>query len=338
MPNDDPLHRDKLDHARRLARLAFRGLSPQDAYDLAFYGHFLTGDPLGRVPTFLGTNQRDTIRPAIERTFRDLPDDGLVVDLAAGDGATVLPAIPSDVRARFVLVEPSPEAVGDYLLAIEEAPNLEMAGLPLAVEADGLEGNQVWEEATDGGFDLALCIHGIYFLDVHRVLAALYRRLRPGGAILIVYADERRGLTGAAIDHHLRRIGRDDQAEEFLARLRARDLLLSAEVGPGTVTALLDSEGEVPPVVSVDIIESAAFAPTLQGLSAIGLISGLSYIGEEGDGPMDESKASALIDVLAHDPERVQFGIVEDPDDPRCGLFRASQPQRVVAIRRPGGS
>ena len=338
MPKEDPLGPDKLDHARRLARLAFRGLSPQEAYDLAFYGHFLTSDPLGRVPTFLGTNQRDTIRPAIERTFRDLPDGGLVVDLAAGDGATVLPAVPPEVEARFVLVEPSPEAVGDYLLAIEEAPNLEMAALPLAVEAGGIEGNPVWHEATEGGIDLALYIHGIYFLDVPRVLKTLYRGLRPGGTILIVYADERRGLTGAAIDHHLRRTGRDDQAQEFQARLRARDLLLSSEVGPGTTTDLLQSAGEVAPVVTVDVIESAAFAPTLQGLSAIGLISGLSYIGEEHDGPMDETKASSLIDVLAHDPERLQFGVVDDPDDPRCGHFRASQPQRVVAIRRPVGN
>ena len=58
---EDPLHPDRIAHAVRLAHLAFRGLSPQDAYDLAFYGHFLTTDAVGRVPTFMGTNQRDTI-------------------------------------------------------------------------------------------------------------------------------------------------------------------------------------------------------------------------------------------------------------------------------------
>ena len=81
---------------------------------------------------------------------------------------------------------------------------------------------------------------------------------------------------------------------------------------------------------------AAAFSPTLEGLSAIGLIGGLSYRDEEGDGPMDESKVSASLQVLAHDPERVGCGLVTDPDDPRCGCFRASPPQRAVAIRRPG--
>lgn len=334
---EDPLHPDRIAHAVRLAHLAFRGLSPQDAYDLAFYGHFLTTDAVGRVPTFMGTNQRDTIRPVLRHWFRNLPMDGMVADIAAGDGSTVLPAIDDDVRARFTLVEPSGEAIADYVLAIDDAPNLELAEIPLAIDADALDGNPVWEDAAEAGFDLALCVHGIYFLDLPRLLKSLYRRLRPDGVVLIVYADELHGLTGAAIEHHLRRTGRDDEAEAFLDGLRARDRMLSAETGPGTLTDLLESAGMPTPEVTLQSIDSAAFAPTLEGLSAIGLISGLSYLGEEGDGPMDESKASALLGVLAHDPDRVRFGVVTDPDDPRCGCFRVSQPQRLVAIRRPAG-
>ena len=50
---------------------------------------------------------------------------------------------------------------------------------------------------------------------------------------------------------------------------------------------------------------------------------------------MDESKAAALPGVLAREPERVGFTTVVDPEDPRGGHFKASQPQRVVAVRRP---
>ena len=46
---------------------------------------------------------------------------------------------------------------------------------------------------------------------------------------------------------------------------------------------------------------------------------------------MDEAKAAALPGVLARESERVGFTIVLDPEDPRGGHFKASQPQRVVA-------
>ena len=217
-----------VDHAMWLGRLAFRGLSPQDAYDLAFYGHFLTTDPAGRVPTFLGTNQRDTIRPALRRHFQSLPENGVVVDIAAGDGSTVLPAIDSEVRAKFILVEPSAEAVGEYLMAIEDAPNLEMKGLPLAIDANTLIDNPVWQDEIGDGFDLAICVHGIYFLDLPSVLRAMYAGLRPGGTAVIVHADELRGMSGAAMERYLRRTKRDDEAEAYLEGLRARHRMLSA--------------------------------------------------------------------------------------------------------------
>ena len=111
--------------------------------------------------------------------------------------------------------------------------------------------------------------------------------------------------------------------------------MLSPEVGPGTVSDLLVADGQPPPVVEIESIESAAFAPSLEGLSAIGLIAGLCYLDESGDGPMEESKATALLEVVAHDPERVDFGVVVDRDDPRCGMYRVRQPQRVIAIRKP---
>lgn len=328
---------EQLDHAAWLARLAFRGLSPQDAYDLAFYGHFLTSDPAGRVPTFLGTNQRDTIRPALRRFFREMPAGGVVVDIAAGDGSTVLPAIDEDVEARFVLVEPSAEAVGEYLMAVESAPNLEMVGLPLAIDANTLVENPVWHQEIASGFDLALCVHGIYFLDLPSVILAMYRGLRPGGVAVIVHADELRGMSGAAMERYLRRTRRDAEADAYLDGLHARHRMLSAETGRGTVTELLVADGQPAPEVGIETIESAAFAPTLDGLSAIGLIAGLSYLHETGDGPMDETKATALLEVIAHAPERVDFGVVDDPTDPRFGMYRVRQPQRVVAIRKPAG-
>lgn len=338
MPTRPELDPSYVDHAAWLGRLAFRGLTPQDAYDLAFYGHFLTRDPAGRVPTFLGTNQRDTIRPALRRFFRALPENGTVVDIAAGDGSTVLPAIDDDVRARFVLVEPSAEAVGEYLLGIEAAPNLEMAGLPLAVDANSLLGNPVWHQEIADGFDLALCVHGIYFLDLSSVILAMYRGLRPGGVAVIVHADELRGMSGAAMERYLRRTKRDREADAYLDGLRSRHRMLSADTGAGTVTELLLADAQPAPEVEIETIESAAFAPTLEGLSAIGLIAGLSYLHEADDGPMDETKATALLEVIVRDPDRVDFGVVDDPADPRFGMYRVRQPQRVVAIRKPPGS
>jgi SAM-dependent methyltransferase len=335
MATSPVLDSSHVDHAAWLGRLAFRGLSPQDAYDLAFYGHFLTTDPAGRVPTFLGTNQRDTIRPALRRHFQALPENGVVVDIAAGDGSTVLPAIDADVKAKFILVEPSAEAVGEYLMAIESSPNLEMQGLPLAIDANTLVDNPVWQDEIKGGFDLSLCVHGIYFLDLPRVLRAMYRGLRPGGVAVIVHADELRGMSGAAMERYLRRTKRDDEADAYLDGLRARHRMLSAETGEGTVTELLLADGQPAPEVEIETIESSAFAPTLEGLSAIGLIAGLSYTHEDGDGPMDETKANALLEVIVRNPERVDFGVVTDPADPRCGMYRVRQPQRVVSIRKP---
>ena len=335
MATSPVLDSSHVDHAMWLGRLAFRGLSPQDAYDLAFYGHFLTTDPAGRVPTFLGTNQRDTIRPALRRHFQSLPENGVVVDIAAGDGSTVLPAIDSEVRAKFILVEPSAEAVGEYLMAIEDAPNLEMKGLPLAIDANTLIDNPVWQDEIGDGFDLAICVHGIYFLDLPSVLRAMYAGLRPGGTAVIVHADELRGMSGAAMERYLRRTKRDDEAEAYLEGLRARHRMLSAETGEGTVTALLTADGLPAPIVEIETIESAAFAPTLEGLSAIGLIAGLSYLHEQGDGPMDETKANALLEVIVRNPERVDFSVVTDPADPRHGMYRVRQPQRVVSIRKP---
>ena len=326
---------EQIAHADWLVRMAFRGLTPQAAYDLAFYGHFLTADPSGRCPTFMGTNQRDVIRPALRRHFHELPANGVVVDIAAGDGSSVLPAIDSGVQARFVLVEPSAEAVGEYLLHVENAPNLEMAGLPLAIDADTLEGHPVWENEVAGGFDLALCVHGIYFLNAPKLISTLYRGLRPGGSVVIVHADELQGFSGAAMERYLRRNRRDAEADEYLEGLRSRHRLLSDHSGSGTISQLLVTEGQIAPEVRLELVESAAFAHTLEGLSAIGLIGGLTYVGEQPDAPIDESKASALLDVIDHNPGRVNFGLVTDASDPRCGMYRISQPQRVVTIRKP---
>ena len=137
------------------------------------------------------------------------------------------------------------------------------------------------------------------------------------------------------MERYLRRARSDSEADEYLAGLEARHLLLSEKTGEGTITDLLVSDGQSRPEVELEGIESAAFASTLEGMSSIGLIGGLSYVGQGADDPMDESKAAALLEVIAHDPERVGFDVVTDPTDPRCGMFRVSQPQRVITIRKP---
>jgi hypothetical protein len=50
---------------------------------------------------------------------------------------------------------------------------------------------------------------------------------------------------------------------------------------------------------------------------------------------MDETKANALLEVIVRNPERVDFSVVTDPADPRHGMYRVRQPQRVVSIRKP---
>lgn len=324
----------QVEKARTLLPLKYTGLTPQQAYDLAFYANLTTQDPLDRVLSYLGTDQRDTIKPFLKDIFSKLPAGAKIGDFGAGDGQTV--ALASDALpdgATFTLVEPSMPATDRYEAFLGKSPHLKHHAT-LNIGMEEIEQGDNSTVIPDNSLDLALCIHALYFLDTESTLATMYRKVRPGGIVAVIHADELRCTTGQLSMAYHDRLGSAEATNKSRSKFLERDKYLSPEtMDTGAMATLLRAADlDTQPVVQVQEALSRFYAHQLWNLAEFGLLLDLAYEGQSEGQPFDVSKVLFVLDQLAANP--TAFDIRVETKGHRAGMLSCTQPQRLLVISK----
>jgi SAM-dependent methyltransferase len=325
----------EFDHYRGIVESAYSGLTPQQAYDLAYYNNLETRDPLDRCPYYRGTDQRDFFIPALKRLFKQLPAEARIGDFGAGDGQTTAMALDA-LRGKAIIdiIEPSP-AIKKYETYIAATENL---ALGMSIQAPIGKSNASDDLLTipDNSLDVVLCIHAIYFFDIATGVQSMYRCLKPGASLFVVFADETKGTTGRAVTGYFNRIGRHDVAEEHQAVFNERVRLLSSNSAHRNIVSIIEESYGHSPLLTVEHAPSRFYGDKFGDMAGFGLLTGLPFF-EPKDPIFNTEKVLSVLKDLKDYPRDFDLGVVDDPANPRHGMWTTAQPQKIITITKPPG-
>ncbi len=318
----------RLNEALELVHNEFTGLDLERQYRNAF-ARLLKPDPLGRV-LMLGTDQRDLFIPILRSIVAEsVPAGGHLLDLGAGDGQTfslLADAVPAGTTVSFE--EPNPHYFADYRAALARLPHLR-PGFALSAPFDDIDSAAEaggMPVPTDASQDLVLALHMIYFLgDLPAGLLRMARFVRPGGALLIVVADESTGYTGRVLESFVA-AGGTVRAEAIAAIAQRQHLLGPVAENGGALLPLLQAQWPHAGFVLETLRQpSRLYGHSLADLIALANIAVLAGVDEL-------AKFDAACQLLRTAPESVDLRIEEE--GPRAGMWSVRQPQFVAVLRR----
>ena len=301
----------------------FKSLNRHEQYRSAF-ARLTKWDPLGRIH-MMGTDQRDLFVPLIRRIAGEIVrPTGLLLDIGCGDGQTF--GLIADALAPGTTVsyaDPNPEYVSSYGRAVDGSGLVRGAALVAGFdEVD--DASQRSGLPPEGSVDLVLALHMIYFLpDLEASLRRMYRFLRPGGAMVIIVADESVAYTGMALEACAAMLG--GRCDGLVSRQRVaiaeRRRLFSGSLVPLLAGAVPGSE----PTLEIVSQPSRLYGHTISDIVALGNIAMLVEFD-------DVAKFEATSDLLQRTPELVDLRI--EDSGPRLGMLSVAQPQTIVIVRR----
>jgi SAM-dependent methyltransferase len=322
----------EFNHYCSLVEYAYSGLTPQQAYDLAYYNHMETKDPLGRCPYYRGTDQRDFFIPALKRLFEQLPAQARIGDFGAGDGQTTamaLDAVPG--KAIIDIIEPGP-AIKRYETYITATANLAV-GISIQAPIGKFDASDGLLTIPDNSLDVVLCIHAIYFFDLATGVQSMYRCLKPGSSLFVVFSDEKNGTTGRAVTGYFNRIGRHDVAKRHQAVFNERVQLLSSNTAHRNIASIIEeSYGHSPLLTMVDA-PSRFYGDKFGDMAGFGLLTGSFF--EPEDQTFNTEKVLSVLKDLRDAPQDFDLGIIDNPANPRHGMWTTAQPQKIITITKP---
>ena len=339
-PNLAQLKRE-CNHYREIVEKTYSGLTGQQAYDLAYYDNLETSDPLGRCPYYRGTDQRDFFIPRLRGMLEKLPDTVRIGDFGAGDGQTTamaLDALPG--KAVIDLIEPSP-AIKTYEAYIATKRNLSL-GKSIQAEIGKSNSPDAFLTIPDNSLDIALCIHAIYFFNIVTGVQSMYRKLKPGASLFMVFADEIRSTTGRAVTGYFDGIGRSDIAEEHRMIFNERARLLGSNTTPRNLVSIIEDNFGRAPDLTVEHAPSRFYGDKFGDMAGFGIISVLPFFEltdqqSSQTNPFSTNKVLSVLEALRDYPEDFDLGIVNEPENPRHGMWTTTQPQMIVTITKPPG-
>ena len=315
----------RFDEAADIIENEFSSLTLDQQYRNAF-ARLLKQDPLDRVQ-MLGTDQRDLFTPVLGNLISEsMTEPGHLIDFGGGDGQTfhlVADNVPS--QSRVSIVEPNEKYLDQYRTYLENHSQLQL-GSSLASGLEGIFNSS--GEVKVNVFDKAcvgLAIHMIYFLsDLEGSLKTMYRCLRKGGVLFIVFAEEQEAYTGHMARLFYERAGRKkdrDTLEEKVAQRmelfgeggRAKKLL--QQVCP-------DDEVHMESYVQKSRLYGHSLADMIAfcNIAELAGVEGLEKFGVAREALQEKS---SLVDLR-----------IEESSDARHGMLSVAQPQRVVVIRK----
>jgi SAM-dependent methyltransferase len=316
---------DRFAEATDLIASEFKSLNRHEQYRSAF-ARLTKWDPLCRVH-MMGTDQRDLFVPLVRRLAGEIVQPaGVLLDIGCGDGQTfglIADAIAPGTTVSYA--DPNPEYVSSYGRAVDGSGLVRgaalVAGFDEVDDASKCSGTCL---PPEGSVDLVLALHMIYFLpDLEASLRRMYRFLRPGGAMVIIVADESVAYTGMALEACAERLG--SRCDGLVSRQRAaideRRRLFGGNLIPLLANAVPGSE----PALEIVSQPTRLYGHTISDIVALANIAMLMEFD-------DLAKFEAVSDFLQRTPERVDLRI-EDAG-PRLGMLSVAQPQTIVIVRR----
>lgn len=312
-------HAARFDDALEITKNEFASLDADAQYTNAF-ARLLKWDPLDRV-AMLGTDQRELFVSVLKNVIR--AQRGVAAtpfrffDVGCGDGQTfALVADEFPDGAAGTILDCNAYYLSQYEAAVRASGRLHVER---SICAPFLP-----DTAVEGGFDLILAIHVLYYFDDLRAsLARIYEKLKPGGAAFIVFADEKTAYTGQA----LRAFHRDDAA--FLSAFDAtcdlrRALLLS---GTALQTHLDAQFPNSRAQLRSEVQASRLYGHTLVDILALSLITGLDRV-------ETPAKFDAVMALIRTRPEAIGLRIERGDHPAREGMLSVVQSQIVIELRR----
>lgn len=321
--------------------LELGGLSGLQINDLTF-ARLTKPDPLrlfgsdcaGEGVLMLGTDQRDMLVPKLAETLLVLPSGGYVLDIGSGDGQTTSYALEGRSELLcLVPVDPMEDSLQRYQDVFRtghpkiSVPRVIASGIDELIEAQSVDPGTLPES-----FDAVICVHSIYFSsNAPGFLSFALDRLRPGGKLLLVFAEGLGRFTGAMTLGYLDKYGLDPEGKERKTQT-ALDQMIGLANGPlsrsdcqaSLQKALERNDFRVAEVLTQP---TRIYGHDLGDMIAFAFINKLPMIDQN------------LTRQIAYVSERLQ----ESPDvfdlrvhvtGPRARMFSLSQPQLFLAVEK----
>ncbi len=316
----------------------FRGLTNNEAYELAFNKRLLRPNP-NLTGHFLGNTQREDFLPHLRSLLKNLPKQAQIFDFGAGAGEIVDLALREVESATINIEEPNPLLLAQYVERVSNSGNLSLGILHTGPLQDYYEAANVEIARPSVQQDLALAIHMIYHLtnfehekidpdaDIERAISTMYSFLKPGGVLFLVFADQLLSTTGQASRYYFQRKN-DMRTVGNLERIsESRDRLLrEGSIETHLQAAFTDSRA----VVDSTVTDSYIYGETREDIVAMCLTGEL---GEANDAPFNTEKLDILADFINENENEI--GLTKEGRElPQKGMIRAHQPQVIVLIQR----
>ena len=324
---------------------AFQGLTNAQVYQKSFNELFLKTDPTcpGQI---IGNTQRADFVPFLRPLIASLPEAPFVFDVGAGSGQILDIAFTGLPRATFSLDEPNPLLLSQYKERLQQRSGFETGAIydgpvqDFYLDSPDTDSSRC-PEIPACSQDLILAIHMIYHLsdfhenrclspkeDLMKALCFLYSRLKPGGYLFLVYADQEHSTSGHAAMHYYSNHSKGHGMADNLSSIwRCRNELLKE----GEATKLLQkSFPDTSPGLESHCTDSFMYGDSRENIAAMSILGELCSFDEQ---PFETSKLEACMRFLELYPEKIGLA-VEESDVPQKGMFRSNQPQVVTVIRK----
>jgi SAM-dependent methyltransferase len=321
--------------------LELGGLSGLQINELTF-ARLTKPDPLrlfgsdcgGEGVLMLGTDQRDMLVPKLAETLLVLPPGGYVLDIGSGNGETTSYALEGRLEPLCLIpVDPMEDSLQRYQdLFRTRHPKISVPRV-IASEIDDLLEAQVADPGTlPESFDAVISAHSIYFSsNAPGFLSFALDRLRPGGKLLLVFAEGLGRFTGAMTLGYLDKYGLDPEGKE-----RRSQTALDQMIGLANGTlSWSDCQASLQKALARNDLRVAEILtqPTRIYGHDLGDMIAFAFINKL---PMIDQNLTRQI---AYVSERLQkspdvFDLRVHVSGPRARMFSLAQPQLFLAVEK----
>jgi SAM-dependent methyltransferase len=295
----------------------------------------LFGSDCGREGVLmLGTDQRDMLVPKLAETLLVLPPGGYVLDIGSGNGQTTSYALEGRSQPLCLIpVDPMEDSLKGYQDLFGTGhpkisiPRVIASGIDELIEAQKADPGTLRES-----FDAIISAHSIYFSsNAQGFLSFALDRLRPGGKLLLVFAEGLGRFTGAMTLGYLDKYGLDPEGKERRSQTTLDRMIGLANGTPSESDcqaslqkALARNDFRVAEVVTQ---ATRIYGHDLGDMIAFAFINKLPMIDHN------------LARQIAYVSERLQespdvFDLRVHVSGPRARMFSLAQPQLFVAVER----
>lgn len=282
----------------------------------------------------LGTDQRDMLVPKLAETLLVLPPGGYVLDIGSGNGQTTSYALEGRSGPLcLVPVDPLEESLQGYRDLFRTAhpkisvPRVIASGIDELIEAQSVEPGTLPES-----FDAVISAHSIYFSsNAAGFLSFALDRLRPGGKLLLVFAEGLGRFTGAMTLGYLDKYGLDPDENQRRTQT-ALDQMIGLTNGP---LSRSDCQASLQQALARNDLRVAEVLtqPTRIYGHDLGDMIAFAFINKL---PMVDQNLTRQIayvsECLQESPD--VFDLRVHVSGPRARMFSLSQPQLFLAVEK----